>query len=42
MRPRHLVFANGVSGIPRVRGLAGLEDFAGEVVHSHAYTNGAA
>ncbi len=42
MRPRHVVFANGVSGIPRVPELPGLEDFAGEVVHSHAYTNGAA
>jgi hypothetical protein len=42
MRPRHLVFANGVSGIPRIPALPGLEDFAGAVVHSHGYTDGAA
>ena len=29
MRPRHLVFANGVSGIPKIPSLPGLEDFAG-------------
>jgi putative flavoprotein involved in K+ transport len=39
--PRHLVFANGVSGIPRVPALAGLEDFAGKVLHSEGFTNGA-
>lgn len=40
MRPRHVVFANGVSGIPRIPSLPGLEDFAGEVVHSHSFTDG--
>lgn len=40
MHPRHVVFANGVSGIPRIPSLPGLEDFAGEVVHSHSFTDG--
>ncbi|RPI43550.1 MAG: NAD(P)/FAD-dependent oxidoreductase [Betaproteobacteria bacterium] len=42
LHPRHLVFANGVSGIPRIPSLPGLDDFAGEVVHSHSFTSGAA
>jgi len=42
MRPRHLVFANGVSGIPKVPSLPGLDDFAGEVVHAHSFTDGSA
>ena len=41
-RPRHLVFANGVSGIPRVPSLPGLDDFAGTVVHSHNFGDGSA
>jgi cation diffusion facilitator CzcD-associated flavoprotein CzcO len=40
--PRHVVFANGVSGIPRVPSLPGLDDFAGEVIHSHNFTSGSA
>ena len=42
MRPRHLVFANGVSGIPNIPSLPGLEDFAGEIVHSAQLHDGAA
>ncbi len=42
MRPRHLIFANGVSGIPIIPELPGLNDFNGEVVHSHSYTDGSA
>jgi putative flavoprotein involved in K+ transport len=42
MEPRHIVFANGVSGIPRVPQLPGLESFKGEVIHSHSFSNGAA
>jgi Pyridine nucleotide-disulphide oxidoreductase len=34
MHPRHLVFATGVSSIPVVPDLPGLQDFAGPVVHS--------
>ena len=42
LRPRHIVFANGVSGIPRVPSLAGLEAFDGTVVHSHNFGDGSA
>jgi thioredoxin reductase len=41
MRPRHLVFATGVSSIPVKPTLPGLESFAGTVMHSEAYTSGA-
>jgi putative flavoprotein involved in K+ transport len=41
LHPRHVIFANGVSGIPRIPALPGLTDFAGEVVHSHSFTTGA-
>ena len=40
--PRHVVFANGVSGIARIPSLPGLADFAGAVIHSHSFTNGSA
>ncbi len=42
MRPRHLVFATGVSSIPVIPDLPGVGSFAGTVMHSGAYTNGAA
>jgi putative flavoprotein involved in K+ transport len=42
LRPRHLIFANGVSGIPRIPSLPGLDDFTGEVVHSHYFGDGSA
>jgi putative flavoprotein involved in K+ transport len=42
MAPRHIIFANGVSGIPRVPKLPGIESFKGEVIHSHSFSNGAA
>ena len=42
MRPRHLVFATGVSSIPLWPDLPGLADFGGQVIHSGAYTDGAA
>jgi putative flavoprotein involved in K+ transport len=42
MRPRHLVFANGVSGIPKVPTLPGLDDFAGTILHAHGFTDGSA
>jgi len=41
MRPRHLVFATGVSSIPKMPRMSGLGDFDGMVIHSGAYTNGA-
>jgi cation diffusion facilitator CzcD-associated flavoprotein CzcO len=40
LSPRHLIFANGVSGLPRMPSLPGLDEFAGEVVHSHSFTDG--
>jgi cation diffusion facilitator CzcD-associated flavoprotein CzcO len=41
VRPRHLVFANGVSSYPMIPELPGLEDFKGEVVHSEGFDSGA-
>ena len=41
LSPRHVIFANGVSGLPRIPSLPGLDAFAGEVVHSHSFTDGA-
>ncbi len=40
LHPRHLVFANGVAGKPRATTAPGLEDFKGEIVHTHGYTEG--
>ena len=42
MSPKHIIFANGVSGIPYIPELPGLENFTGEVLHSHAFTHGGA
>lgn len=41
MHPRHIVFANGVSTYPLIPELPGLDEFAGEVVHSEGFNNGA-
>jgi putative flavoprotein involved in K+ transport len=40
MRPRHLVFATGVSGIPVLPEMPGLAEFRGVVMHSGAYSQG--
>jgi putative flavoprotein involved in K+ transport len=40
MRPRHLVMANGVSSIPVMPRLPGLEEFRGTVRHSSQYGSG--
>ena len=40
MRPRHLVFATGVSGIPNIPDIPSLKNFAGQVVHSSRYDYG--
>lgn len=40
MRPRHIVFANGVSTTPIMPDLPGLQDFRGAVHHSGAYGSG--
>jgi putative flavoprotein involved in K+ transport len=42
VRPRHVVFATGVSAIPVQPDLPGLKDFAGTVMHSGSYTDGQA
>ena len=39
MRPRHLIFATGVSSIPSTPDLPGMADFAGPVVHSGAFAD---
>lgn len=41
LHPRHLIFANGVSGLPRMPKLPGLDAFKGDVMHSHSFTTGA-
>jgi cation diffusion facilitator CzcD-associated flavoprotein CzcO len=40
LRPRHLIFATGVSAIPIRPQAPGLDDFAGTVMHSGQYTTG--
>ncbi len=41
MHPRHIIFATGVSSIPKVPDLPGLKDFAGPVVHSGDFADAA-
>lgn len=41
LHPRHLVFANGLVGFPRIPQLPGLPEFQGDVMHSAHFTNGA-
>jgi hypothetical protein len=41
MRPRHIVFANGVSSYPLIPKLPGLDSFKGAVVHSEGFDSGA-
>lgn len=41
MKPRHLVFANGIVGAPKMPKIDGLDTFQGELVHTHGYTDGA-
>jgi len=41
VRPRHLVFANGVSSYPFIPELPGLSDFKGTVFHSEGFDSGA-
>ncbi len=40
LRPRHLIMATGVSGIPLWPQIPGLDAFAGQVLHSSEYTDG--
>ena len=41
LKPKHIIFANGVSGIPYRPKLGGLCDFRGEILHSEGFSNGA-
>lgn len=40
MHPRHIVMATGVSGIPSIPDMPGLNDFEGDVIHSSSYRAG--
>src|SRR3954469_3527349 len=40
MHPRHVVMATGVSGIPNLPDIPGLNHFAGAVMHSSRYSDG--
>jgi lactate dehydrogenase-like 2-hydroxyacid dehydrogenase len=40
LRPRHLVFATGVSAIPVMPNIPGQQGFRGPILHSDAYTEG--
>lgn len=42
MKPRHIIVATGVSGIPVWPRIPGLDSFKGAVMHSGQYTTGAA
>ena len=40
LRPRHIVLATGVSGIPNIPDLPALKGFTGKVIHSGQYVDG--
>ncbi len=40
LRPKHLVFATGMSGVPSLPQVAGMEQFKGEQVHSSGFRTG--
>jgi cation diffusion facilitator CzcD-associated flavoprotein CzcO len=40
LKPRHVIVATGVSGIPVWPSVSGLDTFAGTVMHSGSYTSG--
>lgn len=40
LRPRHLAFANGVSGDKKIAAVPGLDDFKGEILHTSDYYSG--
>jgi len=42
MRPRHVVMATGVSGIPNLPDIPALQNFSGTVLHSSQYDDGEA
>jgi putative flavoprotein involved in K+ transport len=40
LRPRHIVFANGIVGEPKMPNIAGLSDFKGSVMHAQHFESG--
>jgi len=42
LRPKHLVFATGMSGVPNLPSYPGMDDFRGTQVHSSAFRTGQA
>ncbi|MGR3524550.1 MAG: flavin-containing monooxygenase [Paracoccaceae bacterium] len=40
VKPKHLVFANGVSSYPYIPDLPGISDFKGDMIHSEGFKNG--
>ncbi|MGE8454369.1 MAG: NAD(P)-binding domain-containing protein [Pseudomonadales bacterium] len=42
VHPRHLVFANGIVGEPKMPDTPGLCDFKGELLHAHGFKSGEA
>jgi glycine/D-amino acid oxidase-like deaminating enzyme len=40
LHPRHLVFANGIAGAPLKAKAPGLDDYKGEIIHSHWFKDG--
>lgn len=41
VKPRHIVMANGVSSYPMIPELPGLDEFAGQIIHSEGFDSGA-
>ncbi len=41
IRPKHLVFANGLVGEPNMPALPGLDEFSGDVMHTSTFSTGA-
>lgn len=41
MRPRHIIFANGVSSYPLAPEIPGIDSFKGDVIHSEGFDSGA-
>jgi putative flavoprotein involved in K+ transport len=42
LKPRHLIFASGIVGAPKMPKVPTLENFKGSVVHTHGYRDGSA
>jgi hypothetical protein len=42
VRPRHIIMATGVSGVPRIPRLPDLDSYRGTILHSSEYANGSA